>query len=407
MLREHTGKTPKKQLRTTGMKYALIILALFFVAANADLRIDMVYYDPFNARGSEAVLIANTGPNTIDLTGYKLATRTSPQDHTLQGHIQPFSTYLAAYAGWSENKDNQSWPDAQHEQTITLANNGGYVHLTTPDGTILDTVGWKNTEYYLGTPHPGVAKGMALVRVQDTQNNSADFAELLPFSTIEEPEEGIALEIDVQNVPSELLNISIEDDFPDREGIQLLPLAQGREVWVNVTVRDNNTLHATTVTVNGVALTANTSATQDTFTGQVLITAFTEALNITVQDEEHTVTELIPIEVLAAASLSTPDNIQATLAPGRAHNTTLTLQNTGGAPVHLHIRGNAPRSTQHLLGKVYYEILGEEHELLLDVREHQVALAPGQTLEMRIITQASFVPAGRYSGQLVIAGVLT
>jgi hypothetical protein len=391
------------------MKYLLILLAPLLIAANADLQIDMVYYDPVNARGSEAVLIKNTGPDRMDITGYKLATRTSPQDHTLQGFIEPYGTYLSAYTGWSTLKDNQSWPNAQHEQAITLANAGGYVHLTTPDGEILDTVGWKSTEVFLGTPHPGVAKGMALVRVSDTQNNSADFAELLPFSIPEtaQEEDAIKLEFFVENTPPHILSIEIEDDFPDREGVQLLPLPQGRQVQVNVTVQDNNTLHATTVYVNGMPLSANTSKVQDTFTGTVLVDAFTETLNITVRDENHTSTQLIDIEVLAAASLALPDSIQATLRPGETSNTTLIVENTGGAPLDLHIRGNPPASTAQLLGKVFYEIQGEEFELSRNTNEHYISLAPGQQLALVVRTKATFVPAGSYSGQLVIAGVLS
>lgn len=385
------------------------LLALVLVAANADLSIDMVYYDPINARGSEAVLIANNGPDTMDLTGYKLATRTSPQDHTLNGFIQPHSTYLAAYAGWSELKDNTTWPNADHEQPITLANSGGYVQLTTPDGIVLDTVGWKNTEIYLGTPHPGVTKGMALVRVDDTDNNSNDFAEHLPFSAVrtqEAQDNHTTLQITVMNVPPEIISITVEDDLPETEGIQILPLPEGREIWVNVTVQDNNTLTHTNVTVNGMLLTAaNTSATTDTFTGRVLITAHTHELNITVTDENHTRTQRIPITLLGAASLSIPKDILAAIRPGQTDEQTLTLENTGSTPLNLHIRGNPPRSIKHLLGKVTYEIHGEPYELLPEAREHTLNLQPGQQLAITIRTEATFVPAGTYTGQLVIAGV--
>ncbi len=386
------------------MRYTLLLIALLFVAANADLRIDMVYYDPFNSRGSEAVLIHNTGANTIDLTGYRLATRTSPQDHTLQGIIAPFGTYLSTYTGWDEQKDNQSWPDADHQQPITLANAGGWVSLTTPEGEVLDTVGWGNTEVYLGIPHPGVQKGMALVRTQDTGNNSADFAELLPFTT--QQQEGTTLLFDVLNTPPEIIHIAVEDDFPDREHVQLLPLTNGRHIWVNITVRDNNTLHSTTVTVNDVVLEGNTSATQTVFTGLIPITAQTTHLTVRVEDEEHVIEETLYVEILPAASIRVPDNVQTTIMPNRAANNTILIENTGGSAVNLHIKGTPPRRAQHLLGQVYYSINGAEYELQRDIREHEVVLAPGQQLSIHVRTTASFVPAGQYSGQIIIAGVL-
>ena len=213
------------------MKAYLALLVLPLIAA---AQIDSVYYDADNEAGSEYVLLANTGTQAIDLTEWTLATPTSETDATLAGTIHPGGTYLVADAGWDEHKDDPAWPDADHQETLTLPNTAGYAQLTDPDGVVHSTVGWGDAERSEGTPHPGTDPGDALVRTNDTQDNSNDFTSAQPQFTRTSDASSSALNITLADTQPRIIDISVPDDDP-APGIDVLP-TPGEERSLTITV---------------------------------------------------------------------------------------------------------------------------------------------------------------------------
>ncbi|MBW3016280.1 hypothetical protein KY309_01585 [Candidatus Woesearchaeota archaeon] len=89
--------------------------------------------------------------------------------------------YLIADAGWDDSKDDDSWRSADFEERITLGNSDSGVALVA-NGSVVDAVGWGDVEgiednLFEGTPAALVSPGRALLRTQDTDDNSEDFVE--------------------------------------------------------------------------------------------------------------------------------------------------------------------------------------------------------------------------------------
>lgn len=384
------------------MRTAIIIALLLCVAA---VRIDTVHYDPLNEAGSEFIAITNSGEEAVNISGWHIATATSATDATLIGSIAAGTTFIVADSGWSTGRDNLSWPEADHEETITLPNTKGFVRLVDSDGNVQDTVGYGETDTYEGSPHAGAEEGMALSRQQDTGDNAADFIAQAPFAGTERsdssPEHSVGISVEVENAPPTIVSWWLEDDL-EREGIQLLPVPGGeRRVRLSVNVTDANGNAGLRVEADGEQLTREGNA----FQGEVTITAQSTEVIITASDGEHISEERIAVELLGAAGIRISPDISLRAEPGSTRIHEVQLENVGTVPVSLRIKGESPARAGALVGEITYRLSGEEYVLGREFREHAVALPPGQRLSLTVAVSAGKVPAGIYTGRIIVVAI--
>lgn len=391
----------KERVHNTGMKYATTLMLLLLLPVAHAIRIEEIYYNPHNEAGSEYVQLYNDDTQPLDLTGWTLATPASQTDATLAGTIHAGTTYLAADSGWQESKDNTSWPGADHEETLTLGNTGGYVQLIDTEGTVHDTVGYGDTERYEGTPHPGTEEGQALRRTGYSQDNNEDFEVSKPFSKHAEQPSGeqTLIEVSVENVPPELLEAKIQDDDPTAEGIQLLT----ETMQINLTVRDNNSLQNTLVFIDDQLVFAGSVRHEENIS--VEHNSSKENITISITDETYAKTSTYAVQRLSINRLELPESVALAIQPGINKTVELPVTNKGSAAVDLRIQGSMPDIAGRAMGTLHYTIHGEEYQASEDFRSHAVSLTPGETLTMEVRVEAGFVPTGTYTGQLIIAGV--
>ena len=245
-------------------------------AANesSSIIISQVLYDPAGTEsGGEAVELYNPGASSVNISGWVLATETSPTDATIQ-HVAVICSgcyYLVADSNWSSAKDNASWPNADHEEAITLANADAGVALKDSNGSIVDAVGWGNpvnigVGLFESFPHGGSGSGNSLARrivngsYLDTNNNSNDFFSTTPnFRNSNSSASAAAVgsaEIKILIVDSGsapvVQSLSITDDDSFLAGSQVSPVPKGNKtVTVDAIISD----------VNGVADIASVIAT--------------------------------------------------------------------------------------------------------------------------------------------------
>jgi hypothetical protein len=161
---------------------SLVLISILFVPriALGNLLISQVYYDPIeNQNGGEAIELYNPTDKIIDISNYILKTRSSTTTIPNDTFILPESYFLVGDKDFHLHKDNPYWLEADYESTMSLANTNAGVSLIFND-TIIDAVGWgnkNNIDDYLYSSEPAsqVPKGMSLLRVNNTNNNSNDF----------------------------------------------------------------------------------------------------------------------------------------------------------------------------------------------------------------------------------------
>lgn len=246
-----------------------VVLGMNAAAASAasdgsNVIISQVLYDPVNSEsGGEAVELYNLAASSVNLSGWVLATETSPTDATFPSNAVICSGcyYLVADSNWSNAKDNSSWANADLEEAITLANADAGVALKDSNGTIVDAVGWGSPAgigagLFEGTPHTGASSGKSLIRritngsYYDSSNNSNDFVEATPdfhnssstaFAAANTNAE-IAITIVVAGsgpVISSLAVLTDDDGF--LSGSQVSPVPKGNKtVAVEAVVADSN-----------------------------------------------------------------------------------------------------------------------------------------------------------------------
>jgi len=103
--------------------------------------------------------------------------------------IPAYGFYLIADGGFSGEKDNSSWQDADFVDAMNFNNNNGGVCLENSSGAVVDTVGGgSSAAVYEGAPTSDPSKGKSIERkanetgaipgygnAWDTDNNSDDF----------------------------------------------------------------------------------------------------------------------------------------------------------------------------------------------------------------------------------------
>lgn len=247
----------------------------------SNIIISQVLYDPVNSEsGGEAVELYNPAASSMNISNWVLATETSPTDATIpQGSIICSGCYyLVADANWSNAKDNSSWPNADLEEAVTLANTDAGVALKDSGGVIVDAVGWGNTAgigagLFEGIPHSGSSSGNSLMRKTangsylDTDNNSNDFAEATPNfqnSSLSAPKGAntnaeIQITIVVSGSGPVIKSLAVQtDDDSFAPGSQVSPVPKkNRTISIEAAVADDNgvaDIVEVTLTFNGTNL---------------------------------------------------------------------------------------------------------------------------------------------------------
>lgn len=241
----------------------IIIIMMLLIIPNVNaldnIIITEVLFNPLNTEaGGEAIELYNPTANYINISGYVIATESSSTDAVIQNAvIRPFGFYLIADSGWSTNKDNETWPNADYEETVTMSNSDSGIVLIS-NGTTVDAIGWGDPlsidSGYEGFPHPDISEGLSLKRkitsngFLDTDNNSNDFYASEPIlrnsSHMQSFTDDSFYELNVTAVimNSEVNILSSEiitDDYLDIEGIQINPLpGSSKEVNVRAVIED-------------------------------------------------------------------------------------------------------------------------------------------------------------------------
>lgn len=301
--------TPRKLI----LFFIAMLLTTSYVAASG-LTISGVYYDPIQAEsGGEAVQLENLGSNPVDLGAVTLVTKSSryPLPATT---LLPGQGYLVADTDWSTLRDNLSWPLADHEAPLSLANTDGFVTLEHDDGTAvtsLDTLAWNNTfkaKEGMMITHAGAATPS----FRNMQSTSTD----------------VALTITIQQAPPTILNVTLTDDAPDA-GVQLLSF--DRMLTVQGFIDDPNGDNVS-VNVTFLGQTYTSNVTNNSW--QVNVPFLRRApgdykLAVTASDGNATTQIDIVVHVLASSSITVSGNLTLSGKPGEVARASFNVLNSG------------------------------------------------------------------------------
>ena len=206
-----------------------MFLLLVGTAFAGDLEIKQVLFDPEQSEsGGEFVMLYNSG-EAVNLSGYLLKTETSDTDVSFPGEIlDSGGYYLVTDSNWDLAKDNETWPDADYKEDMTLKNSNDGVALMY-NGSIVDAVGWGSSleieeGLYEGSPYGVVTPGMSLIRSQDSGDNSEDFFSSVPLFVFEEgaDDEKVEISFEVSDSGPVIIDVIVDDDL-NESGIQIFP----------------------------------------------------------------------------------------------------------------------------------------------------------------------------------------
>ncbi|MBW2968272.1 lamin tail domain-containing protein [Candidatus Woesearchaeota archaeon] len=301
----------KKKERIKKNAGHVFILALMLLmpqlcfAASGQVVISEVLYDPtVTETGGEAVELYNPAGSAIDISGYAIKTESSATDAVVpDGTVLPAGAwYLIADTGWSTNRDDPGWPEADHEEPITMSNTDSGVALVAPNGTILDAVGWGDAAgigagLFEETPAAPAGFGESLQRTggTDTDDNSIDITSAAPDlknSEYSEPQPGgtdISLAVDIQNNAPLIETAEILLDEDTAAGIQIVPSpGDVKNVPIRVMISDaDGTLASVTAAAAGNTVMLDQSETinftTSTYEGTIPMQFYETAGEYTVQ----------------------------------------------------------------------------------------------------------------------------
>jgi len=328
-------------MRTNNLMHWVLAALVALPTAHAGVVISQVLYDPIGTEsGGEAVELRNDGSAAVDIGDWVLASEASAADATLPSGaiLAPGAAYLVADTGWSSAKDSPAWKDADHEETITLANANSGIALKDVSGVIVDAVGWGDAAeikagLFEGTPAAEVAAGKALARGTDTNNNAADFTEADPAFFSGETVQIIA-NITNSSLPANPavvlpLGAALDEDDSAEPGVQLKPVAGGTralhlEAYYN----------GSTVSASWFGRTVSLTGASGVWTGELPLEYWyaAGAQNIVITaDSQNTSIPVIVLEVKAAKLESKTVSLSA--SPGGTGKGTVSVKNTGNVPV--------------------------------------------------------------------------
>jgi hypothetical protein len=214
----------------------LLGLLLLIKPVLGSVVIQEVLYNPsVTESGGEAVLLYNQDNVSVDISGWTLATEASNTDATLppDSVLLPKQSFLVGDKGWEEVKGDL--PSADHEETILLGNTNAGVALMNGE-TIVDVVGWGDTELKEGTSHEGVEEGKSLRRINNTNDNAHDFIESEPLMSINS---GLTLPIIIVVNESEQFTGELTLDI---DKIEVLDAKPGETRIIPATITNNGNL---------------------------------------------------------------------------------------------------------------------------------------------------------------------
>ncbi len=338
-------ETKKEKIGVLYVLVGMLVAATVFAAPN-HVVISEVLYNPINTEsGGEAVELFNPTSQEVNISGYILKTESSAVDATvpLGTVLESGSFYLIADAGWAVSKDNSSWPNADHEEAISLTNTDAGVALVA-NGSIVDAVGWGASGgimagLFEGIPMANGIEGLSIQRVnlfEDTEKNSADFLEAVPsfenatFFLSSEKQANvsvdgkIAMSVAITNERPVLGSIFVEDDDDIKSGIQVSPLpGEKREVKIEVMVSDSErnvrevvgrvsgpvSFEKTVVFIPDEEINATTTKYSVNFSLDYFLNPGTYTIEMNVTDEGNLVdVKNVSFEYLAMAALTVDAN---------------------------------------------------------------------------------------------------
>lgn len=323
----------------------LLIITIITISTSVQaLQIYEVLYDPINSETSaEAIVLYNNENYTVNLEDYTIKTKSSVADATLpQFNLLPNQHFILADNGWQENKDSTLYPDADYTEPITLSNTDAGLSLIDPNGTLIDSVGWGNSEFTQSNPAPKTPQGMSLLRVNNTGDNVQDYIISTPFSTLQQ-KTSITISFTILQASLKILNITMQDDFT-QQGNQIIPTpASVRLVPITILAKDYQN---TTLTIEEIQLSPNPiNETHANYYYNLSIPYHQEPANYTLQVESGDTQSHIEYEIMqiAAIQLDTT-NLAISSEPGKTvqilgdtnmTTTNPTLQNVGNTDLEI------------------------------------------------------------------------
>jgi len=438
------------------LQLILFLITLKTVVAVDNVIISQVLYNPTNTEsGGEAVELFNPTSSAIDISGWVLATETSPTDITLPtAVISGGGYYLVADVGWSVSKDDASWSEADHEEIMTLTNVDAGVALS--NGTdIIDAVGWGaalgiGSGLYEGTPHGGSNEGEALVRVKnsgsyvDTDNNLNDFVASIPdfhnssfgqssFSSTE-----ITIVAIVQGSFPVINSFTIlTDDDSSSVGNQIHPVPrQNKTVEVeSVVSHDNGNGYVNSVVINigGInismakqqELTATTAKYNAKFNMSYYTTAGNYTANLTVTDNgglivnsvanfEYASLIAIHIDTASLQFAAMPGMVSEIIGDAdEATTTNATIQNIGNTFLDIELSGTNLTSSTGVIdvSNIQYTFNGDYNNSLAGVLSYakqtkQLAMEAASVLPLSFkLSIPTATAPGNYTGTITLMAV--
>jgi len=168
----------------------ILVLSLAYTAIADHVVISEVYYDAVDESDSEFVELYNPTGAAVNISGWTIndssgIEATIPASSSIPSH----GFFLIADGGWSAGKDDSTWPNADVEDEMSLANTNNGIVLKN-GSNIIDAVGWgspTDLNLYEGIALASVSNGNSSERKSspthnelegngwDTNNNSADF----------------------------------------------------------------------------------------------------------------------------------------------------------------------------------------------------------------------------------------
>lgn len=331
--------------------------------ASASVVINQILYNPENTEsGAEAVELYNNGNNDIDISGWKLATETTMKDAVIPENTVICSGcyYLIADRGWNESKDNETWPDADLEEPITMSNSNSGIAIVQNE-TIIDAAGWGNpdeisNDLFEGTPANEASEGKSLLRTDDTNNNINDFIEAVPFfrSSSDLGTGKDSKEVEIIFEISNTTEIPISIDFVNiSEGRRIKPVPGGMaEITLNVQVTGQGidniaaTFVGRTVVLSKIE---EVNATTSVFSGILSLEHYMPpgdySIEINAEEEKAEISfvyeELVAIEIMSA------DIDFGTVETGKEYYSEIKIKNSGNKIIDIGIKGNFECSCMH------------------------------------------------------------
>jgi hypothetical protein len=403
---------------------ALAIMVLFAIPNSlAQVMISEVLYDPeISENNGETVVLYNDAAQDIDLSAWILATTSSPNDVTLpEGLIIPSGgSLLIADNDFSLNKPNASWPDADHEEAITLSNTAGGVALMN-GSEVIDAVGWGEIEdsaLFEGIPHTGVSEGESLLRFQDTNYNIDDFKPSKPFEQFFDPlEVEVEFSLTVESNSPIIKAFEILTDDDEKEGIQIKPLAgdsKAINLLAEVKLPENfdETLTAK-ASLEDELFEMNIKTINETFLkleGEVLIDYFKEPgnyeISLILESQNFTTEENVNFEYLELSAFEVEQNLNLNLKAGNEGFATLSVLNTGNLALDINIRGERLKNeNDHInVGDIDFSIDNFDTSKTLSGKYQKVInLKPGfdEQIDLKVNALNTLSP-GKYDGKIFV-----